>query len=92
MLLAHGLVIPAPLRVVADCNGGCESIVKAISFQTVGCPVSGVVKVLAVMAAGHSNIVREENTSSNVLITVDGISSKEGFDFVRLSIVSLDVD
>ena len=44
------------------------------------------------MGTRYTDVVWEENASSDMLIAVDCISCKEGFDFVSFSVVGKDVD
>lgn len=48
--------------------------------------------MFGVVSARESDVVWEENASSNVLISVDSVSGEEGLDLVALAIVSLDVN
>jgi hypothetical protein len=91
VLLTHGFVKPSPLRVVADSNSWSKRIVESILFQTVRCPVSSVIEMFRIMSTRHANIVWKENASSDVLISMDCVSSKEGFDFVSFSVVGKDI-
>ena len=77
---------------MADCYARSISLVKAILLKTHHCPVSNVVEVVGVMTARQSNVMWEQYSSYDMLISMDGICCKNELDFVSLSVSSLDLD
>lgn len=73
ILLSHGLVESAPLRVVAHSDSWRKGVVETYFFESFFCPKTYVLEIALVMGAGESDVVREEDGADGMLVSVDCI-------------------
>lgn len=73
ILLSHGLVEPAPLRVMTDSDSWRKGVVETYFFESFFCPETYILEVALVVGAGESDVVRKEDGADGMLISVDCI-------------------
>lgn len=88
MLLAHSFVISSPLRIMANCNCWSKCIIKAILLHAVCWPIPNIIKIFRIMGTRQPNIMRENDISCDMLITMYGVYPKNRFDFICFFIQS----
>ena len=77
---------------MADSHTRSISLVKPILLNTDHGPVPYIVEVVGVVAARQSNVMWEQHTSYDMLISMDGICGENQLDFVGFSVGSLNLD
>ena len=92
VLLTHSFIVSAPLRIVTDCNCWSESVIKAVLLETDSSPVSSVEEVFRIVRTWETDVVREQNATCDMLISMNGISGKKWFNFVGFTIVCCNVN
>lgn len=87
LVLAKSLVESAPLRIVTDCDSWGKGEVEAGLLQGHLCPKAHVFKMGLILRAGQSDVMREKNAANSMLVSTNGISSKQELDLVFSTIL-----